>query len=1793
MHTSNPSLLHRGWPLLLMLASSCNQEASDSAPLPVIEPGRAPGSIMDSGLDPDALASGSPLIVDDSRSFREPQPGRFTASALGIRAVVDASGLQASRGDAAVTLRFAAWGREGAAQPVEPTAPMLGACSRHGEELPDGSCLQRVELPYPGLTEFWQTAPLGLEQGWEIDDRPAGDGLVTLDLQIDGAIRWEVDRGGSSASLLDSEGRSWRYAGLEARDARGLPLVAWMERSAEGLRLFVDDRQADYPILVDPVLSSETKLLAPDGASDDAFGFFSTAAGDVNADSYPDVIVGSAWDDDDGADSGAVWVYYGSSTGITSLDATKLTAPDAAPGDLFGWSAAAAGDVNCDGFGDVIVGVRNDDDNGVEAGAAWVFYGGPGISTLGGTKLLAPDGGAGDEFGYAVSSAGDINGDAFADVIVGAWNDDDSGTDAGAAYVFLGGPDGAAVLGTRLLASDGTGGDNFGGSVSGAGDVNADGFADVIVGAYRHDSGAGAAYVVLGGISGITASETKLTDPGGMPSDGFGISVSSAGDVNGDGFADVIVGEFQDDDLGMDSGSAWVFYGSSAGTTTSGAAQLFASDGAASDSFGFSVSGAGDVNGDGFADVIVGAPEDADAGASSGSAYVFFGGGGGIDPSIELKLVASDGSAYDHFGTVVSGAGDIDRDGQADVIVGAPDDDDNGDSSGSVYVFAGEPTGPASPSDADGDGWTVEDGDCDDTDFFSSPGAPEDCYDGLDNNCNGLDDALDPECIGTPCEPEICEDLVDNDCDGWVDYDDPDCGTDADGDGCTIEAGDCDDSDPGTFPAAGEDCYDGRDNNCDGWIDFDDWYCGGSGGGPDTDVDRDGWTLEGGDCDDGDPLVNPGMSEDCFDMLDNNCDSLVDLDDPECGGMACEPEICGDGLDNDCDGRIDDGDPDCGGVGGGAATCSTWLVCAAGCGGDPDCMFVACAPADPVEYGLWYDFLICASMDCGGMIDETCMYATCAAEWDACEGAGGGTTDTDGDGNPDETDPCPYDPEDDSDLDGSCDSDDLCPGLDDSGATSWYLDGDGDGYGDPTVTVQACVQPSGYAALPGDCDDSVPCDTDPAESRISASDGISGDSFGGSAADAGDVNADGYADLIVGAFRDDDSGIDSGSAYVYLGGPGGVDAASEAHLLAPGGAAGDYFGFSVAGAGDVDADGYDDVIVGAYEYDGGHGAAWVFHGSATGIDPADYTELECPDCASSGIEYRFGFSVAGAGDVNGDGYADVIVGKPYDDANGTYAGAAWVYLGSAAGIASSGTRLEASDGATHDQLGAAVAGAGDVNGDGYADVIVGTKDYGDAAYLFLGGAAGVSQASETILSNPGTAGSTAFGSSVAGAGDVNADGYDDLLVGDYLGSDNGSYSGAAWLYLGGSAGIDPATAIIVFASDPASQDYYGYAVTGAGDMDGDGYDDVAVGAYRDDDSQTDAGSIYLYRGSAGGIDLGSEAEIHLASPRTNGYFGAHIARAGDVDGNGRDDLFAGNSTWGTRAGAVYVFAAAGPCVPSWYPDADGDGYGTAVGAVQACEQPSGTVSNPLDCDDAVATCTGNCRTDADADSVIDCLDTCLDADEDGYGFPGGAGDSCTASDCDDSVASCSDDCSTDVDSDGIYDCADTCIDADGDNYGTAGGGGNTCTAVDCLEGNANCDSDCTDADSDNYCVNHDCDETAATCTTDCVTNVDGDATPDCKDTCIDADGDNYGTAGGGGNTCTAVDCLEGNANCDSDCTDADSDNYCVNHDCDETAATCTTDCVTNVDGDATPDCKDTCIDADGDNYGTAGGGGNT
>lgn len=383
--------------------------------------------------------------------------------------------------------------------------------------------------------------------------------------------------------------------------------------------------------------------------------------GDVNGDGYPDVALASP---------------FAGGTGMVELrsgrEGRRLhRMTGSAPGEQFGYCVAGCGDVDGDTTPDLLVGAPLASGVGYDAGAARLFSGKTG-------KLLFEWKGdsAHDRFGWSVGAAGDVDKDGTPDVVIGAIGDARGGRDAGSVFVFSG------KTGSRLRVFSGDApGDRMGASVAGA-DLNQDGWSDIVAGAWGVDTtkGPDAGMVrIWSGRDGSVMREHHGQDAGWL----FGWSVATVGDANKDGHPDVLIGAWRDNKgpkRRTGTGSAWLYSGKE------GNFLFFMCGEEEGDELGWSVSGAGDFNGDGYADVAVGARHEDEGGrVDTGTVRVFSGANGGL-----LAVFAGD-SAHDRYGWAVAAAGDIDKDGFDDLIIGAPFDDDNGLEAGSTSIVLGAP----------------------------------------------------------------------------------------------------------------------------------------------------------------------------------------------------------------------------------------------------------------------------------------------------------------------------------------------------------------------------------------------------------------------------------------------------------------------------------------------------------------------------------------------------------------------------------------------------------------------------------------------------------------------------------------------------------------------------------------------------------------------------------------------------------------------------------------------------------------------------------------------------------------------------------------------------------------------------------------------------------------------------------------------------------------------------------------------------------------------------------------------
>ena len=453
--------------------------------------------------------------------------------------------------------------------------------------------------------------------------------------------------------------------------------------------------------------------------------------------------------------------------------------------------------------------------------------------------------------------------------------------------------------------------------------------------------------------------------------------------------------------------------------------------------------------------------------------------------------------------------------------------------------------------------------------------------------------------------------------------------------------------------------------------------------------------------------------------------------------------------------------------------------------------------------------------------------------------------------------------------------------------------------------------------------------------------------FGHSVGTAGDVNGDGYADILIGAYGFTNGESDEGKVFVFFGSSAGLSASDDWNEEINQVSA--FFGTSVATAGDINGDGFSDIIVGAIQYDNGQsneGKVFLYTGYADGLRTTENWTYEI-----NSIYANFGCSVASAGDINGDGYGDVIVGAEFYSNGENSEGAAFVFTGSSTGLSNfPGWSFESNQ--AEAIFGSSVSTAGDVNGDGYSDVIIGAKQFDNGqnnegtAFLFYGSSSGLS----INIGWTGESNQTAalYGSSVSTAGDVNGDGYSDVIIGSPNFNNGQINEGRTFVYYGSASGLSN-----VNWSTESNQvsAWFGYSVSSAGDVNGDGYSDVIIGSPFYDNGENDEGRVYVFHGSASGLSLSVNWTNDINNVGAN--YGYSVSTAGDVNADGYSDVIIGApfySNGQTYEGAVIVYngsstglsavphkffqsnlenAYDGKCV-SFAGDVNGDGYSDVI-----------------------------------------------------------------------------------------------------------------------------------------------------------------------------------------------------------------------------------------------------------------------
>ena len=810
----------------------------------------------------------------------------------------------------------------------------------------------------------------------------------------------------------------------------------------------------------------------------------------------------------------------------------------------------------------------------------------------------------GDRFGNSVSTAGDVNGDGYSDLIVGAPN---YSSDIGRVYIYLGGLTMGMFNDTADVVITGEAvNSDFGFQVSSAGDVNGDGYSDVIVGAPNYSSNTGRAYIYFGGAVMNNVADVIMT--GETAGSQFGSSVSSAGDVNDDGYDDVIAGA---PSYSTNTGRVYVFFG---GALMNNAADVIMSGEATGNFFGRSVSTAGDVNGDGYSDVIAGARGFS---SNTGRAYVFL---GGAVMNNAADVIMTGEAAGNFFGRSVSSAGDVNGDGYSDVIAGA---DRYSSDSGRAYVFYGGAvmnnaadvtmTGEASSNSF---GWSV-----------SSAG---------DVNGDGYSDVI----VGA-------DGYSANTGRAYVYFGSAVMNTNAD----VIMTGE----------AAG---------------------------------DRFGFSVSSA----GD-VNNDGYSEVTIGAFGNSSNT---------GRAYIYDYFLRNEIISDITFSGEQATSDFG-----------FSVSSAGdLNGDGYSDVIIGA------YGNYFSDTGRVYIFFGGAVMNNVADLIMKG--------------------PSSNDRFGYSVSSAGDLNGDGYSDVIVGS---------------DGWSPLTVTDKIYIYFGG--AVMNNVADVIIIDQYPSELGVSVS-------------SAGDVNGDGYSDVIIGIPNI------TGNAYIYFGGAS-MDNSADVTMT---GQANSLFGLSVSEAGDVNGDGYSDVIVGAPadQFTSVIGKAYVYFGGAVMNNSPDVT------MSGEAAGHHFGISVSTAGDVNGDGYSDVIIGA---ERHSMEMGKAYIFFGGA--VMNNSADVILTDTGVN-RFGNSVSSIGDINADGYGDVIVGASRYSSLtgrAYVYFGGA--VMNNSADIIMTGDTA-NNQFGTSVSSAGDMNGDGYPDIIVG----APYTLPAGKAYIYLASSISLRPTLNLTMF-----------------------------------------------------------------------------------------------------------------------------------------------------------------------------------------------------------------------------------------------------------------------------------------------------------------------------------------------------------------------------------------------------------
>lgn len=455
---------------------------------------------------------------------------------------------------------------------------------------------------------------------------------------------------------------------------------------------------------------------------------------------------------------------------------------------------------------------------------------------------------------------------------------------------------------------------------------------------------------------------------------------------------------------------------------------------------------------------------------------------------------------------------------------------------------------------------------------------------------------------------------------------------------------------------------------------------------------------------------------------------------------------------------------------------------------------------------------------------------------------------------------------------------------------------------------------------------------------------------GYSQSSAGDVNGDGFDDILIGASHENSaSSTQAGAVYLVYGQSNthsSMTLTKDNTVKFTGEVMNDYLGSSVASAGDVNGDGFDDILMGSCGKKntrvngtwGCAGAMYLIYGQAATLEGKMLTNSNTIKFHGEELFGYLGmrnYSIASANDVNGDGFDDILVAGYGDQANGSGVryGVAYLIYGQSATFSSmtlsASTTVKFAGKNEYDYLGASVASAGDVNDDGYEDVLLGShgKDTAQgnvgAAYLIYGQANPLNdmvpdESNSVVLS--GETGYQSFAKYTTSAGDINGDGYADIIIGGAYKTDSPTSTsvGATYLVYGQAKPLQN-TALTADNSVKFTGEIdelygeVGYTVSTAGDTNGDGYDEMLIGAGHNDAAGNDAGAAYLVYGqinTLADLALSKENTIKFTGEGSSDYAGEYVAAAGDVNDDGYADILIGaylkNIDGAENVGATYL-----------------------------------------------------------------------------------------------------------------------------------------------------------------------------------------------------------------------------------------------------------------------------------------------